>query len=231
VPTPQILVVEDEENIAFVVVAALRLAGFDVSEARTGREGLRMTAEIGAEPDLIVLDVMLPDLEGFEVCRRLRAERIDTPVVFLTARDRTEDRIRGLSIGGDDYLVKPFSVEELLARIRVVLRRSGKSVESPLATCADLVLDDESHRVTRQDRVVNLSPTEYKLLRFLMHNKGRVMSREQILDHVWDYSFDGESTVVETFVSSLRKKVEAEGRQLIKTVRGVGYRIDDDLAR
>jgi two-component system OmpR family response regulator len=227
VPTPQILVVEDEENIAFVVVAALRLAGFDVVEARSGREGLRMTAENGAA-DLIVLDVMLPDLDGFEVCRRLRAERIDTPVVFLTARDRTEDRIRGLTIGGDDYLVKPFSVEELLARVRVVLRRSGKSVESPVATCADLALDDESHRVTRQDRVVNLSPTEYKLLRFLMHNKGRVMSREQILDHVWDYSFDGESTVVETFVSSLRKKVEAEGRQLIKTVRGVGYRIDDD---
>ena len=226
-PTPRILVVEDEENIAFVVVAALRLAGFDVVEARSGREGLRKTAENGA-PDLIVLDVMLPDLEGFEVCRRLRAERIDTPVVFLTARDTTEDRIRGLTIGGDDYLVKPFSVEELLARVRVVLRRSGKSVESPVASCADLVLDDESHRVTRQNHVVNLSPTEYKLLRFLMHNKGRVLSREQILDHVWDYSFDGESTVVETFVSSLRKKVEVEGRQLIKTVRGVGYRIDDD---
>jgi len=221
------LVVEDEENIAFVVVAALRLAGFDVVEARSGREGLRKTAESGP-PDLIVLDVMLPDLEGFEVCRRLRAERIDTPVVFLTARDTTEDRIRGLTIGGDDYLVKPFSVEELLARVRVVLRRSGKSAESPVASCADLVLDDESHRVTRQDRIVNLSPTEYKLLRFLMHNKGRVLSREQILDHVWDYSFDGESTVVETFVSSLRKKVEVEGRQLIKTVRGVGYRIDDD---
>lgn len=226
-PTPRILVVEDEENIVFVVVAALRLAGFDVVEARSGREGLRKTAESRA-PDLIVLDVMLPDLEGFEVCRRLRAERIDTPVVFLTARDTTEDRIRGLTIGGDDYLVKPFSVEELLARVRVVLRRSGKSAESPVATCADLVLDDESHRVTRQGRVVNLSPTEYKLLRFLMHNKGRVLSREQILDHVWDYSFDGESTVVETFVSSLRKKVEVEGRQLIKTVRGVGYRIDDD---
>ena len=226
-PTPQILVVEDEENIAFVVVAALRLAGFDVVEARSGREGLKMTAEGGAA-DLIVLDVMLPDLDGFEVCRRLRAERIDTPVVFLTARDTTEDRIRGLTIGGDDYLVKPFSVEELLARVRVVLRRSGKSVGSPVVACADLVLDDESHRVTRQDRVVDLSPTEYKLLRFLMHNKGRVMSREQILDHVWDYSFDGESTVVETFVSSLRKKVEAEGRQLIKTVRGIGYRIDDD---
>jgi two-component system, OmpR family, response regulator len=226
VPTPQILVVEDEENVAFVVVAALRLAGFDVVEARSGREGLRMTAETGTV-DLIVLDVMLPDLDGFEVCRRLRTERIDTPIVFLTARDTTEDRIRGLTIGGDDYLVKPFSVEELLARVRVVLRRGGKSVESPVATCADLALDDESHRVTRQDRVVNLSPTEYKLLRFLMHNKGRVMSREQILDHVWDYSFDGESTVVETFVSSLRKKVEAEGRQLIKTVRGVGYRIDD----
>ncbi|HEY5023772.1 MAG TPA: response regulator transcription factor [Acidimicrobiales bacterium] len=221
----RILVVEDEENISFVVTAALRLSGFHVIEARLGSDGLRL-ATAGDSPDLIVLDVMLPDLDGFEVCRRLRAEGIDAPVVFLTARDATEDRIRGLTIGGDDYLAKPFSVEELVARVRVVLRRSGKSVESPVLTCADLVLDDDAHRVIRRRRVINLSPTEYKLLRYLMHNAGRVVSRDQILDNVWNYSFNGESTVVETFVSSLRKKVDNGGPPLIKTVRGVGYRID-----
>jgi two-component system, OmpR family, response regulator len=221
----QILVVEDEENISFVVTAALRLSGFDVVEARQGCDGLRV-ALAGDPPDLIVVDVMLPDIDGFEVCRRLRAAGVGAPVVFLTARDSTADRVRGLTIGGDDYLVKPFSVEELVARVRVVLRRSGKSVESAVLACADLVLDDDAHRVTRQRRVVDLSPTEYKLLRFLMRNAGHVVSRGQILDHVWEYSFNGESTVVETFMSSLRKKVDTVGRPLIKTVRGVGYRID-----
>lgn len=221
----QILVVEDEENISFVVTAALRLSGFDVVEARLGCDGLRV-ALAADPPDLIVLDVMLPDIDGFEVCRRLRAAGVGAPVVFLTARDATADRVRGLTIGGDDYLVKPFSVEELVARVRVVLRRSGKSVESPVLTCGDLALDDDAHRVTRQRRVVELSPTEYKLLRFLMRNAGHVVSRGQILDNVWEYSFNGESTVVETFMSSLRKKVDTVGRPLIKTVRGVGYRMD-----
>ena len=219
------MVVEDEENISFVVTAALRLSSFDVVEARLGCDGLRV-ALAGDPPDLIVLDVMLPDLDGFEVCRRLRAAGVESPVVFLTARDSTQDRVRGLTIGGDDYLIKPFSVEELVARVRVVLRRSGKSVESPVLTCGDLALDDDAHRVTRQRRVVELSPTEYKLLRFLMRNAGHVVSRGQILDHVWEYSFNGESTVVETFMSSLRKKVDTVGRPLIKTVRGVGYRMD-----
>ncbi|HVC69625.1 MAG TPA: response regulator transcription factor [Acidimicrobiales bacterium] len=225
-PKARILVVEDEDNIAFVIAAGLRMAGFEVVEARTGEDGLR--AAEGHPPDLIILDVMLPGIDGFEICRRLRTEGIEAPVVFLTARDATVDRIRGLTIGGDDYLVKPFSVEELLARVRVVLRRSGKSHESQVLSCDDVMLDDEAHRVSRGDQVLHLSPTEYKLLRFLMSNAGRVLSRAQILDHVWDYSFDGESTVVETFVSSLRKKVGTGGRGLIKTVRGVGYRIDAD---
>jgi two-component system OmpR family response regulator len=220
------MVVEDEDNVAFVVATALRLAGFDVVEARSGREGLRI-ATGDDRPDLIVLDVLLPDLDGIEVCRRIRADRIDTPVVFLTARDTASDRVRGLTIGADDYITKPFSVEELVVRAQVILRRSGKSPVSQLLTCADLLLDDDAHRVMRHGQVVDLSPTEYKLLRFLLRNSGRVLSRGQILDHVWDYDFEGESTVVETFVSSLRKKVDTVQPKLIHTVRGVGYRLSE----
>jgi two-component system, OmpR family, response regulator len=218
-----VLVVEDEENVAYVVATALRLASFDVTETRSAREALRQVAE--GRPDVMVLDVMLPDLDGFEVCRRMRQDRIDVPVIFLTARDAVDERIRGLSIGGDDYLTKPFSVEELVVRVQALLRRSGKSPARSIITCGDLSLDDEAHLVMRHGEVVSVSPTEYKLLRYLLRNAGRVLTREQILDHVWDYDFSGESTVVETFVSSLRKKIDDGPTRLIHTVRGVGYRL------
>jgi two-component system OmpR family response regulator len=220
----RILVVEDEENVAYVVCTALRLAGFEAIEARTGREALWATGE-GRPPDLVVLDVILPDLDGFTVCQRLRAEGIDVPVVFLTARTATDDRVQGLTIGGDDYLTKPFSVEELVARVRVVLRRGGRPLDTQVLRCADLVLDEDAHEVTRAGVVIALSPTEYRLLRLLLRNAGRVLTRGQILDHVWDYDFDGESTVVETFISSLRRKIDCQGPRLIHTVRGVGYRL------
>lgn len=221
----QVLVVEDETNVAFLVVTALRLAGFDVEETASGRDALRQVAD--ARPDVVVLDVALPDLDGFEVCRRLRLERINVPVIFLTARDAVDDRVRGLTIGGDDYLTKPFSVEELVARVQAVLRRAGKGAVEDALSYGELMLDDESHLVTYAGEPVALSPTEYKLLRYLLRNAGRAVSREHILDHVWDYDFDGESTVVETFVSSLRKKLDAHAPRLIHTVRGVGYRLAD----
>lgn len=225
---PRVLVVEDEENVRFVTVTALRQGDFEVQEAAEGREALRILADPALVPDLVVLDVMLPDLDGFEVCRRMRTDGIDVPVVFLTARDATVDRLRGLTIGGDDYLTKPFSVEELVARVQVILRRVGKARRARLLTAGDVELDDDAHVVRKAGVEVGLSPTEYKLLRFLMRNPGRALSRAQILDHVWDYDFDGESTVVETFVSSLRRKVDRgglNGTRLIHTVRGVGYRL------
>jgi two-component system, OmpR family, response regulator len=221
----RVLVVEDEINIRFVAVAALRLGSFVVSEASTGREALRILNDPVARPDLVVLDVMLPDLDGFEVCLRVRADGVDVPVVFLTARDASVDRVRGLTIGGDDYLTKPFSVEELVARVRVILRRVGKGVRAEVLSVGDIELDDEAHTVRKAGNDVVLSPTEYKLLRFLMRNAGRALSKAQILDHVWDYDFDGESTVVETFVWSLRKKLEDDGPRMIQTVRGIGYRL------
>ncbi len=218
-----VLVVEDEANVAFVISSALRLAGLSVIEAVAGRDALHLAAQ--HEVDLAVLDVMLPDLDGFEVCERLRAAGFEIPIIFLTARDATPDRVRGLTIGGDDYLTKPFSVEELVARVRAVLRRAGKFPSGQVYECGDLTMDDAAYRVTRAGRMVDLSPTEYKLLRFLLRNAGRVMTKSQILDHVWDYDFVGESTVVETFVSTLRKKVDSEEPKLIQTVRGVGYRL------
>jgi two-component system, OmpR family, response regulator len=222
-PLPSVLVVDDEENIAYVVAAALRLNGFTVATAATGRAALTKVAR--ESPALIVLDVMLPDLDGFEVCRRLRQDGNSVPVLFLTARTETEDRLRGLTIGGDDYVVKPFSVEELVARVHAILRRTGVMVESNVLCCGPITIDDDAHIVTRNDSEVALSPTEYKLLRYLMRNQGRVLTRAQILDHVWDYGFDGESTVVETFVSSLRRKLDTEDTRVISTVRNVGYRM------
>jgi two-component system OmpR family response regulator len=224
--TPRVLVVEDEENVAYVVATALRLAGFETAETKNGRDAVALVSD-GETFDLMILDVMLPDLDGFEVCRRIRAEGIDLPVVFLTAADAVEDRVRGLTIGGDDYLTKPFSVEELVARVQVILRRTGRLPTAQLLTCGDLVLDDDAHVVTRHGTVVSLSLTEYKLLRFLLRNAGHVMSKDQILDHVWDYDFDGESTVVETFISLLRRKIDATPPRLIHTVRGVGSRLDE----
>jgi two-component system, OmpR family, response regulator len=221
---PLVLVVEDEENVAYVIAAALKLSGLEVAQARTGREALSLLGG-GMTPDLVVLDVMLPDLDGFEVCRRVRADFGDVPIAFLTARDAIDDRVRGLTLGGDDYLVKPFEVEELLARARAILRRTGKSPASAVLACGDLTLDDDAHLVTRGGREVALSPTEYKLLRFLMWNTGRVVSRDELREEVWGYGYNSDSTVVETFMSALRKKVERGSAPLIRTVRGFGYRL------
>jgi two-component system OmpR family response regulator len=217
----RVLVVDDEENIRFLLDVALRHLGFEVELATTGREAIDKVAS--TKPDLVVLDVMLPDLDGFEVCRRLRAEGSRTPVLFLTARDATEDKVRGLTIGGDDYVEKPFSLEELVARVQAVLRRAGLAQPDATLRCADLELDDDAHRVVRAGNEVALSPTEYKLLRYLLVNQGRVVSKTQILDHVWEYDFGGDAGVVETYVSYLRRKLDQTEPRLIQTVRGVGY--------
>jgi two-component system, OmpR family, response regulator len=218
----RLLLVDDEENLRSMLEAALRHNGFDVVPVDNGRAALA-SAKADA-PDLIVLDVMLPDLDGFEVCRRLRTEGSRTPVLFLTARDGTEDKVRGLTLGGDDYLVKPFSLEELVARVQAVLRRTGSERQAgSVHTCVDLVMDDDAHRVTRAGNDVSLSPTEYNLLRYLLVNQGRVLSKAQILDHVWQYDFGGEGGVVETYIGYLRKKIDSLEPKLIHTIRGVGY--------
>ena len=219
---PRVLVVDDEPNIAEVVTMALRFNGFSVETAATGHEAL--TAVAAFKPQLIVLDVMLPDMEGFEVARRLGAQRAGVPIIFLTARDATEDKIRGLSGGGDDYMTKPFSLEELVARVRTILRRTGQAApESSRLSFEDLELDEESREVTRAGVEIELTATEYRLLRYLMLNPRRVMTRAQLLDHVWNYDFGGDGRVLETYISYLRKKLDAHGPSLIRTVRGVGY--------
>jgi len=195
-----------------------------VATASSGRDALSSVGDF--RPDLIVLDVMMPDLDGFEVCRRLRADGIRVPVVYLTARDATEDKVRGLTIGGDDYVTKPFSLEELVARIRAVLRRAGHgNGHASRLIFADLELDEDTHEVRRNGTLVELSPTEFKLLRYLMLNPNRVLSKAQILDHVWQYDFGGDANVVETYISYLRKKLDRTDSPLIHTVRGVGYRL------
>jgi two-component system, OmpR family, response regulator len=216
-----LLVVEDDPNILELLSASLRFAGFAVATAGTGAEAL--TAVVEQRPDLVVLDVMLPDVDGFEVVRKMRADAARTPVVFLTARDGTEDKIRGLTLGGDDYVTKPFSLEELTARIRAVLRRTAGDKEVTRLTFADLSLDEETHEVRRGGATIALSPTEFKLLRYLMLNAGRVLSKAQILDHVWNYDFRGEDGIVESYISYLRRKVDVSEPRLIHTLRGVGY--------
>jgi two-component system OmpR family response regulator len=217
----KLLLVDDEDNLRSMLDAALRHLGFDVHPVATGREALEAVPTV--KPDLVVLDVMLPDLDGFEVCRRLRTEGSKTPVLFLTAKDATEDKVRGLTLGGDDYLVKPFSLEELVARINAVLRRAGGAQNGTTLSCGDLQMDDDAHRVVRNGDEVMLSPTEYNLLRYLLVNQGRVVSKAQILDHVWQYDFGGDGRIVETYISYLRKKVDSDGPALIHTRRGVGY--------
>ncbi len=219
----RLLLVDDEDNLRSMLEAALRHSGFEVHPAANGRDALDAVPEV--KPDLIVLDVMLPDLDGFDVCQRIRSTGDRTPVLFLTARDATEDKVRGLTMGGDDYLVKPFSLDELVARIHAVLRRTGNAKEGAVLTCADLELDDEAHLVTRAGVETPLSPTEYNLLRYLLLNQGRVLSKAQILDHVWQYDFGGDGGVVETYIGYLRKKVDHVDPRLIQTVRGVGYTI------
>jgi two-component system OmpR family response regulator len=217
-----LLLVDDEENLRSMLSAALRHNGFEVSSVCDGRAALGAVSSV--HPDLIVLDVMLPDLDGFEVCRRLRAEGQRAPVLFLTARDTTEDKVRGLTLGGDDYLVKPFSLEELVARVNAVLRRTGNTKQDgSILSCADVELDDDAHRVVKNGAEVSLSPTEYKLLRYLLVNQGRVLSKAQILDHVWQYDFGGDGGVVETYIGYLRRKLDTTDPRLIHTIRGVGY--------
>lgn len=224
VSEPRVLVVDDEENISFLVASALRLADMEVAVAATGRDALTVTEQF--EPDVLVLDVMLPDIDGFAVLQQLRSRGHLMPVLFLTARDETADRVRGLTSGGDDYITKPFALEELVARVQVALRRRGVApADSAIIRIGDLVLDNDAHRVSRAGKSVHLTPTEYKLCRLLMTNAGRVVSRGQILDHVWEYDFDGESAIVETFVSSLRKKIDSGEPKLLETVRGIGYMI------
>ncbi len=216
----RILVVDDEPAITELVGMALRYEGFAVAAAMNGRDALLRAEEF--RPDLVVLDIMLPDLTGLEVCRRLRQSG-ELPVVFLTARDATEDKVSGLTVGGDDYVTKPFSVDELVARIRAVLRRTRGSGPSSRLEFADLVLDEDAHQASRDGLPLELTPTEFKLLRFLLLNAGRVLSKAQILDHVWRYDFGGNENIVEAYVSYLRKKVDRAGPALIHTVRGVGY--------
>jgi two-component system, OmpR family, response regulator len=218
----RILVVDDEPNIVDVISMALRFQDFEVESAPNGTEAI---AKVGAfKPHLIVLDVMLPDMEGFDVARRIGAQQARVPIIYLTARDATEDKIRGLSLGGDDYVTKPFSLEELVARIRSILRRVGEAEpETSVLTFEDLELDDDAHEVKRDGNDVDLTATEYRLLRYLMLNPRRVLTRAQLLEHVWDYDFGGDARVLETYVSYLRKKLDAHGPPLIHTVRGVGY--------
>lgn len=217
----RLLIVDDEDNLRSMLAAALEHHGFDVEDAADGMAALAALPQV--QPDLVVLDVMMPELDGFEVLRKMRDRGIKTPVLFLTARAEPADRVRGLTAGGDDYLAKPFSLEELVARIEAILRRSQGRATAATLECADLVMDDDAHRVTRGGVEVDLSPTEYNLLHFLLDNRGRVMSKAQILDHVWDYDFGGDAGIVETYIGYLRKKVDNVEPKLIRTVRGVGY--------
>jgi len=221
-PERRILVVDDEDNLRSMLVAALKYEGYDVVQASDGAAGLRAARE--SKPDLIVLDVMMPQLDGFAVVKRLREAGDRTPVIFLTARDASEDRVTGLNLGGDDYLPKPFSLEELVARVEAVSRRYEREPSArETYTVADLVMDDVAHRVTRHGAEIQLSPTEYNLLRYLMRNTGRVMSRGKLLENVWGYSPDDDSGVVETYIGYVRRKVDAAEPKLIHTIRAVGY--------
>jgi two-component system OmpR family response regulator len=218
----RVLVVDDEPNIVDVVSMALRYQGFTVESAGDGAGAL--SAASAFRPHLMLLDIMLPDMEGFEVAKRLGAQRTRTPIIFLTARDTTEDKVRGLTMGGDDYVTKPFSLEELVARVRTVLRRAGMAEpDSSRLTFEDLELDEETHEVSRAGEPVELTATEYRLLRYLLLNPRRVLTRDQLLNHVWDYDFGGDARVLETYISYLRKKIDRNGPALIHTVRGVGY--------
>lgn len=222
----RVLVVDDEDNIVFLVRTALELAGYEVEAATSGTDALAAVKSFG--PDIVVLDVMLPDLDGFTVLRRLRDSGCHVPVIFLTARGGTDDRVRGLTTGGDDYVVKPFAVAELVARVSIAIRRLGDQTPRVLR-CADLELDEDAYRVTRRGEPVSLSPTEYKLLRYLLLNAGSVLTRSQILDQVWSYDFEGDASVVDTFVSYLRRKVDKTDPKLIHTIRGVGFSLRHEL--
>jgi two-component system OmpR family response regulator len=218
----RLLVVDDEPFLRDAVAASLTFLGFEVATSESGTDALRLARE---RPfDLIVLDVMLPDTDGFEVVRRLRRDGCWVPVIFLTARDTQDDKVSGLALGGDDYMTKPFGLEELAARIRSVLRRTRRDgMGGPVLTFADIELDQDSYEVRRAGHLIELSPTEFRLLRYLMLHPGRVLTRAQLLGHVWDYDFGGSSTVVATYVAYLRRKLALHGPEVIHTQRGVGY--------
>jgi two-component system OmpR family response regulator len=218
----RLLVVDDEDNIRALLAATLRLTGYEVTVAGGGHEALAAAAR--TDPDLVVLDVMMPDLDGFQVAQRLRAAGQPVPVLFLTARDAVEDRISGLAVGADDYVTKPFSLEEVVLRIRAILRRSRAATVQPgVLRYADLELDEDAHEVRRGGKLIDLSPTEFNLLRYLLTNSGRVVSKAQILERVWNYDFGGDGRIVESYVYYLRRKIDKVGPALIHTVRGVGY--------
>ncbi|MBM3719997.1 MAG: response regulator transcription factor [Actinobacteria bacterium] len=222
----RVLVVDDEKSISDLISTGLRFVGFDVRTAATGAEALKQAESF--KPHALILDVMLPDLDGFEVCKRLRAEGQDVGVLFLTAKDATEDKIKGLTLGGDDYVTKPFSLEELVLRLRALLRRTSATPlndDEEVVRFADLELNEATHEVRRAGNLIELSPTEFILLRYLMINADRVVSKSQILDHVWQYDFRGDAGIVETYISYLRKKIDIYEPALIHTVRGVGYRM------
>jgi two-component system, OmpR family, response regulator len=222
----RVAVVDDEASLTDLLAMALRYEGWEVRSAADGRGALNLIREF--RPDVVVLDIMLPDLDGMRVLSRLRADGTDVPVLFLTAKDSLDDRVAGLTAGGDDYVTKPFSLEELVARLRGLIRRSTTVVSEtvdPLLQVGDLVLNEESYEVRRGDRQIELTATEFELLRFLMRNPRRVMSRMQILDRVWSYDFGGRSSIVEIYISYLRKKIDAGEEPMIRTVRGVGYMI------
>jgi two-component system OmpR family response regulator len=222
----RILVVDDETSISDLISTSLRFVGFDVRTAATGSQALAVAEEF--KPHAIVLDVMLPDQDGFEVCRQIRNEGVNVGVLFLTAKDGMEDKVAGLTIGGDDYMTKPFSLEELVARLRALLRRTGVieiDQDEEKIRFADLELDEATHEVRRAGNLLDLSPTEFLLTRYLLINADRVVSKSQILDHVWEYDFRGDAGIVETYISYLRKKIDIYEPPLIHTVRGVGYRL------
>ncbi|MDT5220333.1 MAG: two-component system, OmpR family, response regulator [Mycobacterium sp.] len=224
-PEARILVVDDEPNIVELLSVSLKFQGFEVLTATTGGQALDRARE--ARPDAVILDVMMPGMDGFGVLRRLRADGIDAPALFLTARDSLQDKIAGLTLGGDDYVTKPFSLEEVVARLRVILRRAGKGggtePRSSRLSFADIELDEETHEVWKAGQSVSLSPTEFTLLRYFVINAGTVLSKPKILDHVWRYDFGGDVNVVESYVSYLRRKIDTGEKRLLHTLRGVGY--------
>lgn len=223
-PEARVLVVDDEAMIVELLTVSLRFQGFEVASAADGAQALDIARRF--RPDALIVDVMMPGMDGFGLLRRLRADGIDAPVLFLTARDDVQDKVTGLTLGADDYVTKPFSLEEVVARLRVILRRSGTTAvarERSRIRFADIELDDDTHEVFKAGEPVSLSPTEFTLLRYFMVNAGTVLSKPRILDHVWRYDFGGEVGVVETYVSYLRKKVDTGPRRLIHTLRGVGY--------
>ena len=222
----RILVVDDEPNINDLISTSLKFSGFEVRSATNGAQALTVAEEF--KPHALVLDVMMPGMNGFEVCEKLRKDGLKVGVLFLTAKDSTDDKVTGLTIGGDDYMVKPFSLEELIARVRAILRRTGDiqiDIDDELIRFADLELNEATHEVRRGGNLIELSPTEFTLLRYLLINADRVVSKAQILDHVWQYDFRGDAGIVETYISYLRKKIDTYEPQLIHTVRGVGYRL------